>query len=902
MKLTIKLCLLLLIGVITLSFRKDIDPFLELLKRFETFTSTYPQEKVYIQFDKPYYAVGDDIWLKAYVLNTKSQEPSQLSGMLDIELIDEMNRIKASIKLPLNKGAGWGDFSLPDSLIEGNYRIRAYTPYMRNFSSDFFFEKNIKIGKSWSNNVFVNTNFSYRKDKNIEKTIASIRLNDQNEKPYQNKSVGYEVFSGVTVVDKGWARTDAAGNVEIAFSSPNSTTKAGTIKLEISIDRNKTVSKTIAISSFATNSDVQFFPEGGQLVEDHPQRIAIKATDPKGHGIDVTGNVVDESGTLITSFRTDYIGMGSFVTQLQADKKYFADVRFTDGSQKKVQLPAVSAQGYTLSVNNMDATNLSVRVTASTALANGGEIKIVGQQAGNIRFVLSGKLNSQTLVATLPKKKFTAGITQITIFSPDNKPVAERLVFIKQPSDILELKIDTSGLSHAPSGKSHIKFTAGELGGSFSVSVTNSDLVAPDLNSEGNILTSLLLTGDLVGYIEKPNHYFLNDDQQTNRELDNLMMTQGWRRFSWQDVIENNTPTISFKPETAIAVSGKVVNGKKVLSKIPVFLMSKNGGNIVRDTLTDKEGKFNFDQLVFKDSLRFLVQASPLKKGSFLELRVDEQINQAMTYNRTPAEMDPNVNSTLKKYVGQSEPLFRGMEQMGFLKKTIQLNTVTITTEKRQKHFENSANLNGPGNADQTITADELPPYYSLLDLALGNMIHGVKIIRGKAYLIRNYRGWANTKAMALYVNGTRYSDSDLSNIMAMDVQAVEVLTSPGKVALYDPNDIAIILVTTKRGPGYSSKKPARVDFNYANIQPKGFYTARKFYVPQYNQDGNNIPADYRTTVFWDPNIIKEEKGIYDISFFNTKAKGNYRVVIEGMNKIGQLSRVSFNYQVKSGI
>lgn len=885
-------------GLLAMGFRNDIDPFLDLLKKFDSFTSTYPQEKVYIQMDKPYYAIGDDIWLKAYVLNAKSQEPSQLSGVIDVELIDELNEVKSTIRLALNNGVSWGDFSLPDSLLEGNYRIRAYTPYMRNFSSDFFFEKNIKIGKSWSNDVFVSTNFSY----DTNKTISTIRLNDKNEKPYSNKSVGYEIFSGITLVDKGWEKTDAEGNIKISFPNQDNIPKAGTIRLAISLDRTRTVSKTIPISSFASSSDVQFFPEGGMLVQDHPQKIAVKATNPKGLGTNITGDVVDETGTLITKFRTDYIGMGSFSTRLLAGKDYFAKVRFEDGSEKKVQLPAVLAQGYTLSVNNIDADRLTLRVTASESLTtNNGEIKIVGQQAGNIRFVLSGKVNSQIFVTSVSKRKFTAGIAQITVFSPDNKPVAERLVFVKQPSDIIGLKIDTLGLSHAPAGKSHISFTADELGGSFSISVTNSNLVSPDLDNESNILTSLLLTGDLAGYVEKPNHYFLSDDEKTGRELDNLMMTQGWRRFNWQDVASGKNPTIVFSPQESIAISGKVVKGKNMLPKIPVFLMSKNGGDIVRDTLTDKEGHFSFDQLVFNDGMKFLVQATPLKKGAFLELKVDEPTNQPVTGNRNPADMDPNVNSTLKKYVGESGSLFSEMERVGFLKKTIQLNTVKITAEKRQKHFEHSRNLNGPGNADQTLTADELPPYYATLDQALGNMLRGVKIIRGKSYLLRDYKGWGSSKAMGLYVNGTRYSDGDLENVMAMDVQSVEVLTDASKTLLYGFRDRAIILVTTKRGPGYSAKKAVKSDFNYETIQPKGFYAARAFYVPQYNQDVDNIPADYRTTVFWDPNMVMDKKGVYGIDFYNTKGNGNYRVVIEGMNKLGQLSRTSFNYQIKSG-
>jgi hypothetical protein len=425
--------------------------------------------------------------------------------------------------------------------------------------------------------------------------------------------------------------------------------------------------------------------------------------------------------------------------------------------------------------------------------------------------------------------------------------------------------------------------------------------VAPDVNGEGNILASLLLSGDLAGYIEQPNHYFLNDDVKTARELDNLMMTQGWRRFTWQDVMEDRLPEIEFAPQWSVAVSGRVQKGKKVLPKTPVFLMSKNGGEIARDTLTDREGRFSFDKLVFADSTQLLVQTSPLKKGTFLELLVDQPSMQSMTPNRSPADMDPNVSGTLKQYIKESGPMFSEMERKGFLKKTIQLDMVNITAERRKKHFEHSANYNGPGNADQTLTADDLPPYYATLDQALGNMLRGVKIIRGKAYLMREYKGWKEDyPPMMIYLNGVRLFDGDLERISAMEVQAVEVLTSISKQVVYQYR-FGTILITTKRGLGYTAKKPGILDFDHATVQPKGFYTAREFYVPEYKQDVNQT-VDYRTTVFWEPNILRDNKGSYSFEFFNTKRTGNYRVVIEGMNKLGQLARTSFYYQVKSGV
>ena len=116
------------------AFRMDDDPFTQLLKKLDDYTNKFPQEKVHLHLDKPYYAIGDDIWFKAYILDAKSAAPSMLSEILYVELINEKDSVKKQLKLPVVSGITWGDFKLPDSLSEGNYRIRAYTNYTVSYT------------------------------------------------------------------------------------------------------------------------------------------------------------------------------------------------------------------------------------------------------------------------------------------------------------------------------------------------------------------------------------------------------------------------------------------------------------------------------------------------------------------------------------------------------------------------------------------------------------------------------------------------------------------------------------------------------------------------------------------------------------------------------------------------
>jgi hypothetical protein len=91
-----------------------------------------PAEKTYLHFDKPYYAVGDTIWFKAYV-TLENQTPSTLSKILYVELINQKDSLVESLKIPVANSVAVGSFALtfPD-FKEGNYHLRAYTKWMLN--------------------------------------------------------------------------------------------------------------------------------------------------------------------------------------------------------------------------------------------------------------------------------------------------------------------------------------------------------------------------------------------------------------------------------------------------------------------------------------------------------------------------------------------------------------------------------------------------------------------------------------------------------------------------------------------------------------------------------------------------------------------------------------------------
>ncbi len=877
-----------------MAFKMDDDPFSQLLKKLDEYTNKYPQEKVHLHMDKPYYAIGDDIWFKAYITNTKTQGPSNISKILYVELINEKDSVKKQLKLPIMGGITWGDFKLTDSLSEGNYRIRAYTKYMRNFGTDFFFDKTIKIGNSWANKVFTNTQYAFVKENNIDKINATIHFEDKNGVGYKENDVSYEVQLDYKTVTRGRTKTNLSGDALISFANTQiANNKTGRIVATITLDNKQKIVKTIPITATSNNVDVQFMAEGGSLIEDLPQKIAIKAVNAAGQGEDVKGSILDAAGNEITTFETSYLGMGNFIFNIQPGGNFTAKIKFKDGSTKDFKLPLAQKSGYTIAANNLDTGKVSLKIMATKDMANGDELKVVAQQGGNVYYVSKAKMEKQVLVANIPRKNLPAGIVQFTLFSATNQPLAERLIFNQNKSDFIDVALNTSSASGVKRGKSTFTFDASNeqkpILGSFSVAVTNASKVAPDEDNETNIFTSLLLSSDLAGYVEKPNHYFLSDDVKTQKELDNLMLTQGWRRFTWKNIINNLSPNITYKPEESLSITGTVMKGNKPVVGGKVMLMATKGTIFILDTVTNAEGKFVFDNLEYNDSTKFVVQARTKTDRKFVDINLDVVPNQIVTKNKNGADVEVNVNNALMKYIKESDNYFNEMTRLGLLERTIKLDEVTITEKRSPVKY--SSNLNGAGNADYILKADQLSTCVNLSQCLQGRL-PGV-IFRGSTpYLMRS-----QSTPMTIILDAMQVEPEFLDNINPNDVETIELLKSGANTAIYGgQGGGGVLVITTKRGGSdYSYNRYAP---GILSISPKGFSVSREFYAPKYDQASNPNTADYRTTIYWNPQVVAKD-GKAKFEFYNANEAGKYRVVIEGIDAAGHLARKVYTYDVK---
>ncbi|MFA6275864.1 MAG: carboxypeptidase regulatory-like domain-containing protein, partial [Pedobacter sp.] len=409
--------------------------------------------------------------------------------------------------------------------------------------------KTIPLGEAIDKKLITNISYSNEQsDKNL-KTTAKIQFKDIAKKPYANKTVNWKVISNYDVVLKGKGTTDQNGILTVTVNSKaEELITKGTLITDISIADKEVASASFNLKQTVNNVDFQFFPEGGQLISGIPNQVGFKAIKVSGLGIDAKGVIIDDQNNEVTTFTSSYAGMGSFYVTPENGKNYKAKVTFKDGTIKTFDLPNAVASGITLQVVNSNAEFINLKILANTPFYEANTDKslfVVAQNANMIYYAAKASLKNQVIMTKIPKKNFPAGVVQITLFNANDEPLSERLAFVLHP-DAMNLTVKSDLPVYKPRQKVKMILDAKSAGlptaGDFSISVIDEQKVPVDENSETTILSSLLLTSDLKGYIEKPNYYFIKTDDKKLGDLDKLMLTQGYRRFAYKDILAGRYP------------------------------------------------------------------------------------------------------------------------------------------------------------------------------------------------------------------------------------------------------------------------------------------------------------------------------------------------------------------------
>lgn len=657
--------------------------------------------------------------------------------------------------------------------------------------------------------------------------------------------------------------------------------------------------------------DIQFFPEGGELIAGVRSKVAFKAVSSNGLGVNVKGFIVDNDGNEVCPFSAQHLGMGYFYFEPRENKTYRAKIIYTDGSKVSFGLPSVLERGINLSFNNEPSGKPMVTLNASKVFYDDYQNKnftLLVYSGGEVLSYIC-KLKDPTVSVDIQTEQLHTGIARVTLFSPDGDPLSERLIFVKNP-DLLTLQVGAEKSTYAKREKVKISLNTKKNGravqGHFSVSVVDDSQVPMDDNSEHTILTDLLLTSELKGYVEKPNYYFASDSKETIDNLDILMLTQGYRRFEWRQVINNKADQVmAYKAERSLELQGlvKSMTGKPKTNEELILIDNKD--NLLMDTTSDTKGQFKFTDIFVTDTPFMALYTKRRDKAEDTKIEIK------------PAGIVPLFHTNVAgKADGDTIPLrataIMQQKYNNNIKGGIKLKEVKIKGYKPAKPvLTNSANLNGAGNADYVIMGEDLEGCTSL-DCLYGK-IPGVISRAGKLYLIRNKWVRLNGKPpepMAIIIDGSVF-EQDINkemftqtkvfgNINIRDIYSIEVLENGSYLAMYGSNaEGGALVITTRRGGENSGKKtvsaPGWISFPF-----QGFYKSRVFYSPQYDHPENSSEQkDLRSTIYWRPELVTDKDGNATFEYYNADGHGTYRVIVEGIDDQGNIGRQFYRYKVE---
>lgn len=886
--------------------QRDTVDLNTILQKSVKFTEDYPVEKVYVHFDKPYYAVGDTIWLKVYV-TVDQHVPSSMSKIVYVDMFNESDSLMTALKLPVVNGVANGQIAVSaDGYKQGNYRLRGYTNWMLNFDPAYLFNKIITIGNPVNNNDVL-TNISFSSTTGAQPTISTrVRYTDPNGKPYADKKISWTVEASHEDIGKGKGTTDQNGYLNITLPAIPSVTLSSAILLTtMDMPDKKAVTNSFSLKPAAPGKDVQFFPEGGSFIAGIPSKVAVKAIQSDGLGIDIKGTVTDNTGNQVATFTSQHLGMGAFDLQPEAGKTYKANVVFTDGSQASYNLPRVQPSGMVLSVNNTDPDSLTIKITANDPFLQANQNKriyLIAQCGGFIKYAAQTLLQKKISAASVPKSKFPTGILQITLFAANGSPVSERLVFIRS-NDLLSLTVNSDKplYTRRQPVKLNIAAKNGTLPAlaNLSVSVIDESKVKVDEDAESTILTSILLTSDLKGYIEKPNYYFKDKSDKAVADMDMLMLTQGYRRFTYRDIINDKKPVVTLMPEQGIDITGTLRNR----TGLPIFkgnvrlLMSDK--NVAMDATTNADGIYNFQNVMVNDSTSVTINARNNVNSNSVILSVDGFKYPSATRSTALPDEKMNIDSAMRPYLDNSKKVYNSTHQ---LKEVVIKAAAPI---KRLGHLDQPA-LSGLGlDPDHVIDGDRFKDCPSFIN-CLQSFAIGLTYVDNEFYVSRDYNQ-GNKQPVAVFVDGLKVDNSFLTTINSPDVESVEIFFKDGLSNINQMDGTNGVLVINKK------KKPKGTSVNLADLQklipppyilqfvPRGYSVAKEFYSPKYVVNKpSNVGIDLRSTIYWNPQVNTDQTtGAASLQFYNADGVGSYRAVVEGIDKTGHVGRYVYRYKVQ---
>ncbi|MDO7884999.1 hypothetical protein [Hymenobacter cheonanensis] len=630
--------------------------------------------------------------------------------------------------------------------------------------------------------------------------------------------------------------------------------------------------------------EVQFFPEGGQLVRGLRSKVGLRVVDAAGHGVAATGQVLDAQGTPVSTFETLKFGLGSFVfTPGTAGAGYSATVRLANNQVLTARLPAVQAAGYVLTLAEAGPGQLQLTAqTQGEGLAS-GEVFLLGHAGQRVAVAQRGQLVAGLATFTIDKRQLAGGITHFTLFDAAQKPRCERLYF-RRPGPGLALTASPGRPAYATRQRVAVQLAA-PAAASLSVAVYQLDSLSA--SQPADIRTFLALTSDLKGAIENPNYYLRDSSAAGQQAADNLMLTQGWSRFRWEEVLAGQPPRLPYAPElNGHFVYGRVTDASgKPAAGVTTYLASPSRAVRLYNSVSRPDGTVQFETSPFYGPSKLVLQTNSQQDSTH---RLEMLSPFSTRYAPGPA-------TTLALPLALTADLTQ---------RHVQLQAQQAFQARFEHPYTQPAHdtVAFYGRPQEQYLLDDYTRFPTLEDV-LREYVPGVQVrLRRDGFhfmvIDRPNQTIFHDNPLTMLDGVPIFNLNQLMRLDPLKVRKLDVVTGRyyhGPLT-YD----GVVSFTTYQGDlgGYQLPTQALLE-EYEGLQGQ-----REFYAPRYEtvpQQQSRLP-DFRNLLYWNPGVQLRAGQPRTLDFYTSDQAGRYLVVVQGLAPTGLAGSASFSLEVKPAL
>lgn len=650
----------------------------------------------------------------------------------------------------------------------------------------------------------------------------------------------------------------------------------------------------VVIGRMPSPTRVDIFPESGTLVEGVNSRVAFKAINQAGLPVKIKGVVVDAQKKVLDSLKVQHDGMGVFVLKPLPGQQYQLNWKDEFGRAGTTPVKDIKKEGVVLTVRANNEKAFLQFERSEPASANFKQMNLLVHMNQSLMYKVGLKMSERNFQrAEIPIDELPTGIVQFTLFTSDWIPVAERIAFVNNHTHDFNAKINpiVTNLGKRALNKFDI-FVSDTTVTNMSVAVIDANANTSDPHS---IFSNFLLASEIKGYVHNPSYYFQSDADSIMSRLDLVMMTNGWRKINWEKLREGIGPQLKYMPEAEyMTLKGTVFGIKPGMVKdqqLNFVLAAKDSSKTLQFAAIDANGNFEQPGIFFYDTVKVYYG---FNNNSKLSGATQVKIENGLLRKENGAKVG----------LGNLPPIWGGIDSMAIvrmnfllseqeklrrLKASTTLAEVVVKTKTKSKiEIMDETYTSGLFSRGDGYSFDLTEGTNLAIDIFtyLQGKVAGLQVTGSGPAVNLNWRGGRPD----IYLNEIRSDVSMVSTIPVADVAYIKVFRPPffGTGA---GGGSGAIVVYTKKGGGQS--KGSQNVKGLESTLLSGYSIFKEFYNPVYDKTAASFEPDTRNTLYWNPYIMTNKRSPrYPIEFFNNDVSTKLKIVLEGLNANGKMTRV----------